>query len=129
MAMDIKRTSWSGGWATLRDLEIIQTVIDHGSVTNAAERLGISQPAVSQTLNQIEKRCGKKLFIRENNKLVPNSDALLLYEEITNIADSFNRLSHFHRQEKTKLTYFSSSNVSLWIYKSSHGSFYQKIPN
>lgn len=59
MAMDIKRTSWSGGWATLRDLEIIQTVIDHGSVTNAAERLGISQPAVSQTLNQIEKRCGK----------------------------------------------------------------------
>lgn len=106
MAMDIKRTSWSGGWATLRDLEIIQTVIDHGSVTNAAERLGISQPAVSQTLNQIEKRCGKKLFIRENNKLVPNSDALLLYEEITNIADSFNRLSHFHRQEKNEAYVF-----------------------
>ncbi|MBG6032085.1 LysR family transcriptional regulator [Proteus hauseri] len=102
MAINLKRTSWSGGWATLRDLEIIQTVIDQGSVTNAAEQLGISQPAVSQTLNQIEKRCGKKLFTRENNKLIPNSDALLLYEEITNIAESFNRLSHFHHQEKKR---------------------------
>lgn len=102
MAINIKRTSWSGGWATLRDLEIIQTVIDQGSVTNAAEQLGISQPAVSQTLNQIEKRCGKKLFARENNKLIPNSDALLLYEEIANIAESFSRLSHFHHQEKKR---------------------------
>ncbi|UDN37388.1 LysR family transcriptional regulator [Proteus sp. NMG38-2] len=102
MAVNIKRTSWSGGWATLRDLEIIQTVIDYGSVTNAAEQLGISQPAVSQTLNQIEKRCGKQLFTRENNKLIPNSDALLLYEEITNIAASFSRLSHFHHQEKKR---------------------------
>lgn len=102
MTTNIKKTSWSGGWATLRDLEIMQTVIDQGSVTNAAEQLGISQPAVSQTLNQIEKRCGKKLFTRENNKLIPNSDALLLYEEIVNIAESFSRLSHFQYQEQKR---------------------------
>lgn len=102
MAINLKRTSWSGGWATLHNFEIIQSVIDHGSVTNAAKQLGIPQPAVSQSLNQIEKCCGKKLFTRENNKLIPNSDALLLYEEIANIAESFNRLSHFHHQEKKR---------------------------
>ncbi|WP_058910091.1 LysR family transcriptional regulator [Entomohabitans teleogrylli] len=99
---DIKRASWSGGWATLRDLEIIQTVIDTGSVTAAAERLGVSQPAVSRALNQIEERCGRTLFHRENNRLTPGADALLLYEEIGLIAESFSRLSQFRQRERKR---------------------------
>lgn len=98
----IRRASWSGGWATLRDLEIIQTVIDAGSVTAAAERLGVSQPAVSRALNQIEARCGRPLFHRENNRLIPCADALLLYEEIGLIAESFSRLSQFRLRERKR---------------------------
>lgn len=98
----IRRASWSGGWATLRDLEIIQTVIDAGSVTAAAERLGVSQPAVSRALNQIEARCGRPLFHRENNRLIPCADALLLYEEIGLIAESFSRLSQFRQRERKR---------------------------
>lgn len=94
-----KRLSWSGGWASLRDLEVIQAVIDSRSVTQAAERLGISQPAVSRVLNQIEERSGRQLFHRENNRLVPSMDALLLYEEIEIIADSFSRLSQFRQRD------------------------------
>lgn len=98
----IRRASWSGGWATLRDLEIIQTVIDAGSVTAAAEQLGISQPAVSRALAQIEERCGRPLFHRQNNRLLPSADALLLYDEITLIAGSFSRLSHFQQRERKR---------------------------
>lgn len=83
----------------MRDLEVIQAVIDSRSVTLAAERLGISQPAVSRVLNQIEERSGRQLFHRENNRLIPSMDALLLYEEIEIIADSFSRLSHFRKRD------------------------------
>lgn len=98
------RSSWLGGWATLRDLEIIQAVIESGGVTAAAERLNITQPAVSRVLNQIERRSGRTLFWRENNRLTPTVDALILYREIKNIADSFSKLNNFHvpkREEKT----------------------------
>lgn len=90
------RSSWAGGWATLRDLEILQTVIETGGVTTAADILNISQPAVSRVINQIEKRSGRVLFWRESNKLLPTADALILYREIKRIAESFSKLNHFH---------------------------------
>lgn len=90
-------SSWSGGWATLRDLEIVQAVIDSGSVTAAAEKLSITQPAISRTLNRLEERAGRVLFTRDNNRLTPTADAMLLYDEIATISASFARLTHFQR--------------------------------
>ncbi|MBS3827252.1 LysR family transcriptional regulator [Proteus mirabilis] len=129
MTSIVKRASWSGGWATLRDLEIIQTVIDTGSVTVAAEQLGISQPAVSRTLNQIEERCGRKLFNRESNRLTPNADALLLYEEIGQISASFNRLSQFQpRERKRQLRILVPPTIGYGFLNQITAQFMQKNP-
>jgi DNA-binding transcriptional LysR family regulator len=72
---------WSGGWATIRDLEVFKAVIECGTATRAAAQLGISQPAVSRALSQIEERSGRALFTRAGPTLAPTADGLALYEE------------------------------------------------
>lgn len=55
----------------LRLLRAAVTIRDAGSVTAAARRLGISQPALSRLLGQLEAEIGFELFTRERRRLVP----------------------------------------------------------
>lgn len=50
-----------------------------GSLTMAAERLSISQPAVSQSLKQLESAIGAKLFIRISKGVKLTAEGELLY--------------------------------------------------
>ncbi|TAV64619.1 LysR family transcriptional regulator [Rhizobium leguminosarum] len=90
-----KRASWSGGWASLRDFEILHAVIETGRTTLAAARLGIGQPAVSRMLSQLESRVGRPLFIRDGAGLSPTADALAIYEEVVTIMAALNRIETF----------------------------------
>jgi len=82
----LKRSSdWTGSWSILRDVEVICAVIVERKTTGAAQRLGISQPAVSRAIAKIEARLGKTLFHREAGRLVPTADALQLYERSSHI--------------------------------------------
>lgn len=65
-----------------RQLETFRAVLDAGSATAAARSLGLSQPAVSRQLAQIEKKLGLDLFARERGKLVPTAHARALYDEV-----------------------------------------------
>ncbi len=87
--------AWSGGFATVRDFEILHAVIAEKKTTAAAARLGISQPAVSRALAQIEARSGRVLFRREGLFLAPTADALALYEETKPIFEVLGRLRDF----------------------------------
>lgn len=55
---------------SLRRLEIFRLVVEERSVTRAASRLMLAQPAVSGQLRSLEKWVGAKLFIRRGNRLV-----------------------------------------------------------
>ncbi|MBQ9475133.1 MAG: LysR family transcriptional regulator [Bacteroidales bacterium] len=46
-------------------LKVFETLVRIGSFTAAARELGISQPAVSQNISELEKSLGEKLFNRE----------------------------------------------------------------
>jgi len=83
---------WSGGWATIRDLEVFKSVIECDTATMAAAQLGISQPAVSRTLTQLEERSGRKLFTRSGPSLAATADGLALYEETRLIFDGLERV-------------------------------------
>ncbi|MFJ9793826.1 LysR family transcriptional regulator [Streptomyces globosus] len=48
----------------LRHLKIIRAVADAGSLTRAATRLGLAQPALSTQLKRIERALGGALFVR-----------------------------------------------------------------
>lgn len=65
-----------------RHIEAIRAVLMTGSVTAAAGRLQVTQPAVSNTLRDAEDRLGFKLFERRAGCLLPNAAAAQLFEEI-----------------------------------------------
>jgi len=54
----------------IRDLELIIALHETGNATRAAERVGISEPAVSQQMRKIQHRLKVKLFERRNGGVV-----------------------------------------------------------
>ena len=50
-------------------INIFMAVSEEGSFTKAAKRMGISQPAVSQNIAEIEKGVGTQLFLRSRNSV------------------------------------------------------------
>ena len=66
---------------TLRHFQIFNTVCQEGSLTAAAQRLGISQPAVSIAIKELEAFYGTRLFERMNRRIYisPSGEALLQY--------------------------------------------------
>lgn len=66
---------------TLRQLEILRSVIKCQTTINAARELGLSQPAVSNAIKSMETRVGFALFERINSRLYPTPEAAVIYAE------------------------------------------------
>lgn len=56
----------------VRDLELLDALTTGGTLQQAADRLFVSQPALSQRLLKMEERLGTPLFDRVGRRLVPN---------------------------------------------------------
>ena len=65
----------------LRLLVAFNTLMEERSVSRAAERLGLSQPAMSRSLQKLRKLFGDDLFIRQSHGLSPSPRA----EQIQNM--------------------------------------------
>ena len=66
----------------LRHLEVFNALLEAGSVSRAAKRLNLTQPAVSIALGNFESELGFRLFHRERGYFSPTNEALLLHEEV-----------------------------------------------
>ncbi|MEM8811801.1 MAG: LysR family transcriptional regulator [Pseudomonadota bacterium] len=64
-----------------RHLIQLAAVVQTGSVTEGADLLGMTQPAVSRTLSTLEKRLGEPLFQRGRRPLQPSPLALALADQ------------------------------------------------
>jgi DNA-binding transcriptional LysR family regulator len=71
--------------ATYRQIEAFKAVMDAGRVTDAANNLNLSQPAVSKLLANFEQALGMKLFIRDRKRLTATAEAHALLREINKI--------------------------------------------
>ena len=67
---------------TFRQVDAFRIVVSTGTVTEAAEVLGISQPAVSRLISDFESEVGFQLFRRSGRALVPTDEARLLVSEV-----------------------------------------------
>lgn len=67
---------------TSRQLQAFKAVIDAGSVVRAAEIIGLSQPAVSRLLSDLESNIGYRLFDRRRGRLTALAEARELYVEV-----------------------------------------------
>ncbi|MGR3623240.1 LysR substrate-binding domain-containing protein [Pseudophaeobacter sp.] len=76
-----------------RQLQAFHAVIETGTVTGAAAFLGISQPAVSNLLYQLERQTRFKLFERDRGRLRATPEANLLFREIDTVVRGFDHVT------------------------------------
>ncbi|PHR59942.1 MAG: LysR family transcriptional regulator [Robiginitomaculum sp.] len=69
----------------LRHIEVFHTVYRYKSVSKAARKLNVSQPAVSKALQHAEDQIGFALFTRTGRGLVPTQQADLLFDEVSKV--------------------------------------------
>jgi DNA-binding transcriptional LysR family regulator len=78
----LRKIDWEsqvGRRLRLRDLHVFSTVIQRGSMAKAAQQLGVSQPAVSEVIADLEHALGVRLVDRSAQGVAPTiyGDALL----------------------------------------------------
>jgi DNA-binding transcriptional LysR family regulator len=78
---------------SIRQIEYVAAVAEHGGVTSAANALHVSQPALSVAISRLEEHLGKTLFIRRKGcAVVPTSFGRNFLRESNQILQSLTRL-------------------------------------
>lgn len=73
-------------------LRVLRALLQEESTTRAADRLGLSQPAVSNALARLRQTLGDPLFIRQGNRLVPTDFARGLRDPLNEELDRLEAL-------------------------------------
>ncbi len=77
----------------LRQIEAFRAVVETGSVSQAADRLALSQPAVSKSVAAFEGQIGFPVFERRRGRLIPTAEALLLYDEVARVLSGIDTIT------------------------------------
>lgn len=77
----------------VRQLEALMAVTKNGSVTAAATDLGVTQPAVSRLLSDLEKSLGFQLFDRREGRLVPTQEVRYLLPSVERVLELMRQIS------------------------------------
>ena len=79
---------------TLRQLETFREVMRSRTTVGAARALRVSQPAVSNSIRQMEAQIGFELFERAGNRLVPTPDAEEMFRDSEAIFSLYHAFTH-----------------------------------
>lgn len=77
----------------LSQMTAFRAVMSSASLSEAAEKLGRTQPAVSLAIRSLEETLGLQLFERRGRQLVPVPEAQYLYAETREILDRVNSVT------------------------------------
>src|SRR5215471_8423367 len=78
MARKIDWEAQLGRRLNLRDLHVFSTVVQRGSMAKAAEQLGVTQPAVSELISDLEHALGARLLDRGPRGVEPTAAGRVL---------------------------------------------------
>jgi DNA-binding transcriptional LysR family regulator len=85
---------------SLRQIRIFDSVARYKSHTRAAEKLHMTQPAVSMQMKQLEENLGIKIFERHGKKLALSSLGERLRKHSKNMILAYNHMMDFAEKEK-----------------------------
>lgn len=88
------------GHFRIRDFELIVALHDEGNMTQAAKRLGITEPALSQQLTKIERRIQTRLFERGSAGVVTTGAGRVFVVHALEIIQAFRRAVHEAHEAK-----------------------------
>ena len=63
------------------ELEQLITFADMGTLSMAAEKLHISQPTITRTMQHLEEIFGVSLFVRGKNRIILNDTGMVAVEQ------------------------------------------------
>ena len=97
---------------TLRHLVVFKAVFEELHFTRAAERLYLTQSAVSHAIKDLEEETGTVLFERRGREMAPTSYAVRFWEQASGIVEQYERLNRTikHLQQETPLR------IASWHY-------------
>lgn len=78
--------------SNLKGLNAFRAVMESGSLTDAARRLEISQPAVSRLIAKLEDETGLTLFKRQRQRLLPTPEAESFYREAVRVLSAWEQI-------------------------------------
>lgn len=94
----------------LTQLNAFKAVVECQTVTAAAERLSLSQPAVSRLISGLEQRIGFQLFQRKGNRLEMSSEGEAFYLEVAKVFDAVSGLAQSACSIRSR--HFGSLNIA-----------------
>ena len=97
----------------LRILRYFLAVAEEGSFSRAAERLHVSQPALSQQLAQLEREIDDQLFIRAARRLELTDKAVMLMRRARELATAYNAQVHLVNAVRPVLNPYPGDLVGL----------------
>jgi DNA-binding transcriptional LysR family regulator len=75
-------------------LQLLLAVLEEGSLTRAAQRLGVTQSAVSHSLDKLRGIVGDPLFVKSGRGIVPTAHAHVLAARARVMLDELRSFSH-----------------------------------
>jgi DNA-binding transcriptional LysR family regulator len=69
-------------WHSLPEYQALRALMESGTTSKAAIRLGLSQSAVSRSIASLEERTGRILFEREGGRLRPTDEAVRMNQRL-----------------------------------------------
>jgi DNA-binding transcriptional LysR family regulator len=101
----------------LEQLSVFQSVAELGSLRQASESLHKTQPAISQSIKQLEATLGVVLFNRSGYRLALTDEGKVLYQHALRVLDEANGLRNMARHitsgNETRITLATEASYDL----------------
>ncbi|MBY6090441.1 LysR family transcriptional regulator [Pseudooceanicola sp. 502str34] len=104
---------------TLRQIEVIRAVMLRGTISGAAEHLGVSAPGISRLIKHTEESLGLRLFERRAGLFVPAVEASAVFDQIREVYNGVENLQmaldSLHKGHDVRLSFASAPSVAQFI--------------
>lgn len=102
----------------LQQLKYFKAAADCGKISEAAESLFISAPALSTSISRLEKELGFQLFDRTNNRILLNQQGKILLKHVNQILsdlDAATKEMQDSLQQQGPHISITSVNTAMWV--------------
>ncbi|MFT6945112.1 MAG: DNA-binding transcriptional LysR family regulator [Yoonia sp.] len=79
-------------WHSLPEYQALRALMESGTTSKAAIRLGLSQSAISRSIASLEARTGRLLFERDGGRLRPTSEAARMNRRLDPLFEALDRI-------------------------------------
>lgn len=118
---------------TLRQIEVIRAVMLRGTISGAAEHLGVSAPGISRLIKHTEESLGLRLFDRRAGLFVPSVEADKVFEQIREVYKGVENLQSalgsLQKGEDVHLAFASAPSVAQFVAARAIGRIRRKFPD